>query len=285
MSDGTMERAPVVSAASDYAADVGCPEADLRAMAEAGFTCVHWCHHWNTDFLYSAAEVQQIARWLRDFGLQLLDLHGSHGREKGWCSPREYERLAGIELVENRIEMTARLGGDAVVMHIPDEPADAGEAAAYWDRMRRTLDVLEPSARLHGVRIAIENTPGDNFPTMRRLFDAYDPDYLGLCYDSGHGNIAGNGLECLAEAGERLIAIHLHDNDGVADLHKPPFTGTTDWERLAAVLAASGYAKPVNLEVGLRNCGHDDPRRLLRDMFDAATRIARSVARARARGD
>jgi sugar phosphate isomerase/epimerase len=51
----------------------------------------------------------------------LLDLHGSIGPEKNWASQREYERLAGVELVQNRIEMTAQLGGKVIVMHVPNE--------------------------------------------------------------------------------------------------------------------------------------------------------------------
>jgi hypothetical protein len=32
---------------SDYAKSTGCPEPHLRQIAEAGFSHVHWCHHWN----------------------------------------------------------------------------------------------------------------------------------------------------------------------------------------------------------------------------------------------
>ena len=62
-------------------------------------------------------EIRQIERWLREFNLAVNDLHGSAGREKAWGSPREYERLAGVELVKNRIDMAARLGTDVVIMH------------------------------------------------------------------------------------------------------------------------------------------------------------------------
>lgn len=67
---------------SDYVESTGCPEPYLRQITEAGFSHVHWCHHWNGDFVYSTHEVEQIASWLDEFGLQLLDLHASQGREK-----------------------------------------------------------------------------------------------------------------------------------------------------------------------------------------------------------
>ncbi len=97
----------MLSITTDYVHDTGNPEPYLRGIAAAGFSHLHWCHHWNTDFLYSAYEVEQIAAWLDDLGLAMLDVHAGHGREKAWGSPREYERLAGVELVENRIAMAS----------------------------------------------------------------------------------------------------------------------------------------------------------------------------------
>jgi hypothetical protein len=28
---------------------------------------VHWCHQWDTDFLYSEWEIRQIGQWLDEF--------------------------------------------------------------------------------------------------------------------------------------------------------------------------------------------------------------------------
>ena len=92
----------------------GSPEGALKAVAEAGFTHLHWCHHWRTDFLYGPAELKQCAEWLRAFGLRLLDVHGSAGQEKCWYSPVEYQRQAGVELVVNRVIMLRELEGTGV---------------------------------------------------------------------------------------------------------------------------------------------------------------------------
>jgi sugar phosphate isomerase/epimerase len=233
-----------LSIATDYAADSGDPSPCLERIARAGFSHVHWCHHWCTDFVYSAPEIDQIERWLHEYSLKMLDLHGPVGPEKDWGSPCEYRRLAGVELVRNRLEMTARLGGDAVVMHPPQ--------SEDWDIVRRSLDALQPACEALGVRIALEN--GD-FRTISRVFDEYDPAFIGLCYDSGHGNLEPDGLRQLETVAHRLVAVHLHDNDGKSDQHKLPFTGTINWKALARVLADSGYTKCPNLEVTMRRSG------------------------------
>ena len=102
-----------LSITTDYVISEGDPAPALRRIAEAGFTHLHWCHHWNTDFVYYPVEVEQIARWLRELDLQVLNVHGSDGREKRWYAPEAYRRLAGVELVRNRREMAAQPGSMA----------------------------------------------------------------------------------------------------------------------------------------------------------------------------
>lgn len=267
----------MLSIATDYAEDKGCPEPHLRRIAETGFSHVHWCHHWNTDFLYADCEVEQIAKWLKDFGLKLNDLHASAGSEKAWTSPREYERLAGVELVKNRISMTATLSSDAIVLHLPAQPEDADEAGTFWARVWKSLDELQPCARECGVRMAIEN--GD-FDTIEKALGNYDADYLGLCYDSGHGNMRPDGLDRLEGLKDRLICIHLHDNDGTEDQHKLPFSGTSDWARLMQIIAASSYEKCIGLETLIHNTGIEDETVFLQKAFDAGRTLTRMVREA-----
>ena len=267
----------MLSMTTDYVTSTGDPSPYLRRIADAGFTHVHWCHQWNTDFLYSINEVRQIGKWLREYGLELLDLHGSVGPEKHWASAHDYQRKAGIELVKNRLDMTARLGGGVVIMHsgLPDAVAPQPPA---WDTLRRSLDTVVVHARKRGVRIAIEN--GD-WALIPEILQAYPPDAIGLCYDSGHGNLVRDGLAKLDAVKDRLISVHLHDNDGTGDQHRLPFSGTVDWPRLATILARSSYTKCLSLE---SNMGKEPPSSeedYLARAFAAAERLTRMVEAAR----
>jgi sugar phosphate isomerase/epimerase len=269
----------MLSITTDYVASTGCPEPYLRRIAEAGFSHIHWCHQWCTDFLYSDCEVAQIAAWMRTYNLVLTDLHASAGREKHWGSAVEYERLAGVELVRNRIAMTERLGGDVIIMHLPDHLRDPKQAQDAWDRFGKSLDALEPHAKVHGVRIAIENVPSanDNFAQIEKTLSMYGPDYLGLCYDSGHGNMVSDGMQRLDALKDRLIAVHLHDNDGKADQHKPLFSGTIDWAKLATIIAASAYDKAVSMELSIKNSGIKDEHVFLDEAFTQGTRLTQMI--------
>ena len=275
----------MLSITTDYARDKGNPEPYLRQIAEAGYTHIHWCHHWNTDFLYLPVEIEQIQHWLAALNLKLLDLHASDGSEKKWTSAREYERLAGVELVRNRIDMAAALGGDAIVMHPPSSLDDMLERDPQWEPLRCSLDALEPYARARSVRIALENTTLDSLRAIHRLFSQYSADYLGLCYDCGHGNLIDSGLDELDSLKDRLIAVHLHDNDGTGDQHNIPFTGSVDWERLARIMAASSYTKCVSMESNMHRTGISDEREFLSKAFIAGTRLAAMIEHGRAAHD
>lgn len=248
----------MLSITTDYKKDTQNPTPYLKRIADAGFSHIHWCHQWYTDFIYSEHEIAHIKKTLNDFSLQLLDLHASDGIEKNWSSGLEYERLAGVELVKNRIHMANKLGSDVIIMH----------ATEYSGPLIRSLDELMPYAKERGVRIALENLDNVYFDIIEKAFDDYAPDYIGLCYDSGHGNFKGaNGPAMLDKYKNRLISVHLHDNNGIKDQHKPLFSGTIDWENLSGIIAESTYTKPLSMEVSIRNSGFTDEKEFLAECF------------------
>lgn len=259
------------------------PEPYLKRIAAAGFSHVHWCHQWNTDFIYTEPEIAQIGRWLKEYGLRLLDLHASHGVEKKWASVFEYERLAGVELVKNRLDMTARLGGDAIVLHITYSETEDRKCDLSLSQVRRSLDELEAFARERNVRIAIEN---GTFARIHELLADYSPEFVGLCYDCGHGNFieGGNGLDHLERAKNRLIAVHLHDNDGKKDQHKPFFTGTVDWPRLARIMAASSYNKCLSTESNMSHSDIKDEAAYLAFCLEGGMRLHAMIGKEKSKG-
>ena len=84
-----------------------------------------------------------------------------------------------------------------------------------------------------GIKVAVENR------LERRLFGS-DPrdlelliesvgENIGACADVGHANINRNLSQLLKTLDNSIIEVHLHDNDGEKDEHKPPFTGSVSW--------------------------------------------------------
>jgi len=240
----------MLSITTDFIQSNGDPSPHLRLIRETGFSYIHWCHEWNTDHYYGKEEIDTIQIWLNNLNLRLNDLHSTQGVEKYWISTQGERQTAGIDLVKNRINMAARLGSDVIIQHVAAEPTEKDENLIFWDRLRRSLDQIENFARGRGVKLAFENLTS-NLTTLIKVLNNYPPDFVGLCFDSGHANITAGTLEMLEPHKDRLISIHLHDNNGLSDQHKVPFTGTVDWDKVIRFIAESSYQKCVNLEVGI----------------------------------
>ena len=245
----------------------------IYELAEAGFTHCSWGHQWCTDFMYCSAEIAEIRRVIKDAGIKLLDIHGSQGGEKCWYAPVEYMRLAGVELVKNRIEMLAELEGEGVVvLHGPntkfhhetisaeDTDRRCKNALLWIDYAFRTLDELMPTLEKCGTKIALENLIRDDWGLVDRYLERYPAERFGICFDSGHANILGNRMCEMEKRKTRMVATHLHDNDGVHDLHKPLFTETIDCEALAKLIATSSYKDHVpDFELSMKNTPYWEP--------------------------
>ena len=50
--------------------------------------------------------------------------------------------------------------------------------------------------------------------------------------------------------GDRLMALHLHDNNGKEDWHALPFAGNINWNDVANKLKKIKYKGAISLEVG-----------------------------------
>lgn len=280
---------------TDFFEDVNSPELYIRLAAEAGFSHLMWCHQWNTDFLYSKSELEQIKCWLKTYNIALQDVHGTDGREKCWYDAEEYRRRAGVELVVNRMIMLKELDGSGtLVMHPPrfnvcDTPEKTAVTRERAKSIRRSLDELMPLLEKYDVRIALENLPHGNWEILSGLLDDYPAERIGFCFDSGHCNILRRTHYTESEKyASRIIALHLHDNDGSGDQHQSPFTGTFNWEWLAGILKQINYSMPLNFEISCRKSSFYNPetadpvpdiRRFLADAMERCTRFAQMCSK------
>ena len=253
-------------------------EACLHEIAEAGFSHIHWCFEWIGEYIYSKAEMYQIREWMEKYGLKAKSLHASNGsncgdtKQKGhyrkdYTSEMELNRIAGRELIENRVELAHIIGATEIVLHmyLPflDFQNKPESKEVFYRQVLRSLDELEPFCKERNVRICIENlfeAPGElQLEQFDLLFGRYSKEFLGFCLDTGHANLVWGDsfIEVLVERyKDRLFSIHMHDNKGwgdepgCGDAHRLPGEGTIDWKRLMGVLRTSAYELPWTLEVG-----------------------------------
>jgi sugar phosphate isomerase/epimerase len=225
----------------------------LAMFRRHGFRYVHWCDNWNNERYYSRADIDGLGEKLAAAGLACIDVHGTGTRRARIDAADPAGHNLYIRLLKNRIEFCAAVGGDAVVIHPPDP-----NPRTDWvgrDRLRRAagaLGAVRDLCERKGVRIAVENM-GHRSPyginILSWFFERYPTEFVGWCFDCGHANVAGNAKQLQAAFGDRLIALHLHDNHGQKDEHQPPFYGTIDWPSTMRFIDSTDYAKPINFEI------------------------------------
>ena len=290
-----------IALASDFGVYELSPESmdeQLRKMAEAGFTHVHWAHDWEFEYMYSQWEMIQIKEIFDKYNLKCKGVHASDGNtrlrivdgspvflnrtrlidnRKDFTSPHEWNRLAGVELIENRVDLAHMLGAKEIVLHmiLPYEDFDKSPEfkTNYYEQVFKSFDQLEPYCKAKNIKIAVENmicTPTKyQFEQFDKLFERYSPEFVGLCYDTGHSALASpdDPTIFIKRYQSRLIAIHLDDNhlidwnksvdpDGAiqkSDVHLLPYDGVIDWEENCELIADSPYEMPLLLEVVVKH--------------------------------
>lgn len=212
-------------------------------FSEAGFSFIHWCDHWVSPKRYSEDETEDVLRLAERAGMVVQDIHSVCGVGDDADFPDDLWLALNI----NRLQFISTLGGDCIVLHLP-KGGKTGKMVEDVLASKRLLDMLRPHADRYGVRAAIENLGDSDYALFDELLESYPADYIGFCFDSGHANIARQS-DMVNRYANRLIALHLHDNDGTADQHNLPGNGTIDWPPIIRSIKSCGYRKPVNLEV------------------------------------
>ena len=208
----------------------------------------------------------------RKAGLYIENVHANTG---GSCDFWE-DTAAGAAMFEYYLYLT----GECAALEIPTFVMHTGCGAGYLPpvsdvsvtRLRRMIDKAE---RL-GVNIAVENQCApEKTERAMEILAMFDSPRLGMCYDSGHGNHIksnGTGQEMLRRFGHRLMALHLHDNNGLGDRHLLPFDGSVDWPLLMRQIGALGYKGPTTLELN-DNYPELTMREFLRVSFERAKKL------------
>jgi sugar phosphate isomerase/epimerase len=266
----------------------------LSRIVKAGFSHIHWGHESAAYYIYSVHEMLQIREWCNELGLKVKGVHATSGDKtanlKDYSSPNEYNRLAAVELIKNRVDLAHALNGEAIILHsnvrIPWLQAHLKteeDYKEYFFHTFKTFDELEPYCKTHHIRICIENCgpPEIYLRVFEKFFARYDSDYMGMCFDTGHAyyDCKENCLEYAQCYTDRIFMIHCHDNHRTGDDHIIPFEGGFDWEGFAPILARSPYTLPIVMEC--LNEKNEDDELWLKKSYEAGSRFSAMVEKYR----
>ena len=164
-----------------------------------------------------------------------------------------------IMVMEKCLAVCAFLNCPGMVVH----PVH-GAGDAEWESNLWVYRQLIPAAKKYGVKILLENIFGRyngrfiqgrvSSPDLAcKYFDELNAeagfDAFGFCFDVGHAIITCQNIPAfIRQLGPRLTNLHIHDNNGLDDLHLTPYTCVTtganlvcDWEGIIEALKDIGY--------------------------------------------
>lgn len=239
-------------------------ERAFDSMAEIGYTGVDYDIARAGDILYADAQTyekyfSEDAAFAKRAGVEIALTHAPF---PVYTEGHPEKLEDGIETQKKALIATHLLGCNTMVIHgaMPHWKT-VYDAAEFEAINRRVFESLLPVAEEYKVRIALENMPGVPFKadelapvtsrpeTIIRYVDMMASPYFAACLDTGHANCAGISPADFAKLlGDRLIALHIHDNLAHDDAHGLPYTGNINWSAFAAALKEIGYEGWLNLE-------------------------------------
>lgn len=199
--------------------------------------------------------VTSYAEKARSLGLEYQSIHAPFGKIRSFWDGSEENAQMMLKDLTDCLDDCARCGVPLMISHVyigfGEHPPVTEKGVDYFSRVLR-------HAEKRGVRIAFENTEGEEFLSAVMTAFRGDP-CAGFCWDSGHEMCYNGGRDLLAEYSDRLFGTHLNDNLGVRDLggeitwhddlHLLPYDGIGDWSDKARRLARCGFDGPLTFEL------------------------------------
>ena len=263
------------------------PQQGFEALRSAGFSCVDFGlnHYLTNSDLYKGklnTFFDQSVEQLRDYfashvqeakkaGITISQMHMPYPILIPTVEKAVNDYLCNTVALKS-MEICTFFECPYIVVHGFKLTNVLGSEEAEWEKTEEFLDVLAPIAKDKKITICVENLynswdghiiegPCCNarkaVERIERFNEKYGAEVLGFCFDTGHANLVGIDMErFITKLGSHLKVLHIHDNDGVGDLHQIPFTFTknrenkpsTDWEGFIRGLRNIQYQGVLSFE-------------------------------------
>ena len=191
--------------------------------------------------------VDEVVKRLKQENICCENLHGPLSTDTSNANDmwRNSERS---EEIFNRVMFTIEKCGEyeipTAVLHVTAGTVTPRPNERGYERF---VKIFERATEL-GVEIACENIrPYGNLAFILENFPQ-----AGFCWDVGHEACSGMGVQFMPMFGNRLKALHIHDNMLDGDHHMIPRDGKIDFDRVARQIAESPYEGSIMLELSTK---------------------------------
>jgi len=221
-------------------------EESLKLIAEAGILQVFMSfqnEHLNTK------NYEKYLKLIKQHNLKVAFVHLGYRVNSGIKTLWE-EGEAGDELINDYIkdiETVASDGIKVVCMHLTKSNYQSPMSQIAIERLKK----LTKRAEELGVYVALENTVWPGY--IEFVLDNIDSPNLGVCFDSGHNHLYFKDAFNFKRFKNKIMCVHLHDNDGTSDQHMLPFDGNINWDEVTYELKNANYKGVTTAEVDTKS--------------------------------
>jgi len=230
-----------------------------------------------TEFSVKLDTLEKLCKITREVSNITLLLHEPGGE----CSAANLsyldseERKHVLEKLKATVDYAAAGGFTVVTVHPasynPRAPGYAYSDVHYkylepreaWETSIKYLKYLANYASRKGVLLGLENMPtavcikgkvlktphfGKDCEELLKILSVVNSESLKITLDTGHANTVCQPADYIEELVDRVIHIHIHDNDGRYDQHAPLGTGIIDFNRFFKILRENNYSNTIVVE-------------------------------------
>lgn len=214
----------------------------INAIKNSGFKNVFV--QWYNNTTWNISQEDQL-KYIKKSGLNVIFAHlGYKEINNLWIDNEVGNSL--VDKYKNDIKICKENDIPMVIMHLTSK----SEAPKYNMLGIKRLQSIVDYAQKLDIKVAFENTKIKGY--LDYVIDNIDNENVGICFDSGHYHVHFNDELNFDKFKNRILAVHLHDNDKSDDLHLIPFDGTLNWDSIIKNLKRCNYDSFITLELCYR---------------------------------
>lgn len=260
------------------------PEYGIDICAKAGFDALDFAFHSNSKFSDADSVNEKGKQWFKDLRKRAED----NGLVFNQAHAPFPSSVTDPDKTEEIFQNIVRCFSSAEILGISNVIVHPKHHLMYWeegvpeklfDMNMEFFNRLLPYAKDHGIVICTENMYSGRAATgvtyidhascstaaeSVRYIDNINDEHFKYCLDIGHAILCREEpvtfIRTLGK--ERLKALHVHDVNGVTDMHTLPYYGGAGrWESICKALKEIGYTGDFTYEAS--NFMHGLPEELL----------------------
>ena len=196
-------------------------------------------------------QTDELEKTLRACNLKVLSFHSPFRCDLSALDSKE--RQKAISEFKYSMDIAARLGAKNVVVH-PSTTIEEDDRRCDEKRKQSRNNVIEISkySQRKGLTLLLENIPGSYFCSsvfkLLEFIEEIGEPEIKVCLDIGHANLKNGVISGLKILKDRVVQLHIHDNDGITDQHLPPGEGKINWDSFRTVLKEIEFSGPLIYE-------------------------------------